>query len=681
MEKMLKEIAENAVPSLGLDQSVEKASEYFKDLLYIGGWDCKLQKRKSEILLYEYLINESRESMPQKRYIGGSFVEGSEMEGSDHDNMFIYPHVMVTTKLHFTYPLDKVVFLMCQGSRACYTELRFIQDTQIYQNEHQLNPLQCLAEKDDRHIYLLSRKYAEAQLTRLKSKVSLPKENMKFIRNGPCASYESGELMSDNVFTLECDDWPPIAAEWKTRSRKFEWPDENLRNAVINTKCSLVPIGNPASEDNVRKFEWRISFLLGERQLMWSLNQSQYFCFILLKKLKKHFIDPGHNDMISSLILKTTLFWEMEETRFNTWNEKTIVEKVKSCLNRLRVYVEKKTIPHYFAKENNLFTGKFAENKNQIELLKTIDSLSQNLLVHLYMDSTSIMPPCGDNKSIRLECKWRQDIVFCRNYFYCNIENALHCCTLSDLKRFEHGLDGQMEQCILDVHKHKARELLSLKLATTLYTTYGNNKEESKLNEIEERYKEALNVDAICGRLHLATFYLRQHRLKEVLTVINSIYEKEVLLYDGGSSTSRVLQFKEDLQIDENRDIDIAHDISFFHSDMCAPDIIHAELCVSNESIIRIHPFVYMYLLEFLVSTELSNNRREALEKLSCEVLKSRGGHDTDIAFNICGYCNLVFGDRKNALFFFLRSFRIRPSVQNVCLFYVGIMLFELIRR
>ncbi|CAG2254470.1 unnamed protein product [Mytilus edulis] len=385
--------------------------------------------------------------------------------------------------------------------------------------------------------------------------------------------------------------------------------------------------------------------------------------------------------MISSIILKTTLFWELEETRFNTWNEKTIVEKVKSCLNRLRVYVEKKTIPHYFAKENNLFTGKFAENKNQIELLKTIDSLSQNLLVHLYMDSTSIMPPFGDNEDIQLECKWRQDIVFCRNYFYCNIENALHCCTLSDLKRFEHGLDGHMEQCVIDVHKHKARELLSLKLATTLYTTYGNNKEESKLNEIEERYKEALTVDAICGMLHLATFYLRQHRLKEVLTVINIIYEKEVLLYDGGSSTIRVLQFKEDLQIDENRDLNIAHDISFFYSDMCAPDIIHAELCVNNESIIRIHPLVYMFLLEFLVSTELSNNRREALEKLSCEVLKSRGGHDTDIAINICGYCNLVFGDRKNALFFFLRSFRIRPSVQNVCLFYVGIMLFELIRR
>lgn len=88
---------------------------------------------------------------------------------------------------------------MCQGSRACYTELRFIQDSQIYQNENQLNPLKCLAEKDDRHCYLLSRKYAEAQFTRLKSKVSLPKENLKFIRNGPCASYESGELMSDNV--------------------------------------------------------------------------------------------------------------------------------------------------------------------------------------------------------------------------------------------------------------------------------------------------------------------------------------------------------------------------------------------------------------------------------------------------------------------------------------------------
>lgn len=90
----------------------------------MGGWDCKLQNRRSEILLYEYLINESRESRPQTRYIGGGYVEGSEMEGSDHDQMFIYPNVIVTTKSSIIDPvrIGNIVFLMChENSRACFT--------------------------------------------------------------------------------------------------------------------------------------------------------------------------------------------------------------------------------------------------------------------------------------------------------------------------------------------------------------------------------------------------------------------------------------------------------------------------------------------------------------------------------------------------------------------------------
>lgn len=540
----------------------------------------------------------------------------------------------------------------------------------MYEYDNELNPLKCLAEKEDGHSYLLSSKYAEAQLSRLKSHINFPKDDLKFVKNGPCASYKSGVLMHDNVFTLECSDWPPVAAEWETRARRFEWPDEKLRNAVVNTKCSLVPIGNPASKYNVRKFEWRISFLLGERQLMWSLNQSQYFCFILLKKLKKHFIDPGHKDIISSFILKTTLFWELEETKLDTWNEKTLIEKVQSCLNRLRRYVEKKIIPHYFARANNLFTGKYFKDKSQKELLELIDSLSQNLLVYLCMDALIIISPFVDCKDTHFQYKWREDKVISRSYFYGTIENALHLCTLSDLKRFEHGLDEQKGQYILDVHKKKAKELLSLKIATTRYRTYDNEPEKEKvkemLNEIEKRYKEAKDVDAICGRLHLATFYLKQQRFTDVEDVISSIFKKETLLYDGACSVNRVIQFNDKKQIHEEKELDTANDISFFHSDMCVPDVVQAELRICKEEIIRIHPLVYMYLLEFLVSMESEVKQKKALENLSNEVQKSQGGHDTNIAVQICRYCHFVFGQRK-----FLRCFEIRRSVRNTRLFYV----------
>ena len=93
---------------------------------------------------------------------------------------------------------------------------------------------------------------------------------------------------NDNVLSIHCKHWPNDALEWCQRRRPFGWPSSSIIASVISFGYHLVPIGHPNSQ--TRFTEWRISFSLAERTLVWSFNHTQMQCYAVMKIILKEFI-------------------------------------------------------------------------------------------------------------------------------------------------------------------------------------------------------------------------------------------------------------------------------------------------------------------------------------------------------------------------------------------------------
>ena len=67
-------------------------------------------------------------------------------------------------------------------------------------------------------------------------------------------------LSSDRVQCLRCLQWPPQAAEWSTRHRKYGCPDTATIQSIVNNGCDLVQTTHRQCKQNERYRErmWRI---------------------------------------------------------------------------------------------------------------------------------------------------------------------------------------------------------------------------------------------------------------------------------------------------------------------------------------------------------------------------------------------------------------------------------------
>ena len=124
----------------------------------------------------------------------------------------------------------------------------------------------------------------------------------------------------DNVMSIYCQFWPNSASEWRLRARRFAWPSPSDIKSIVDFGFHLVPVGHPRSDMNM--MEWRISFSVAERTLVWSFNHVQIQCYAVLKIILKECINPNcqpDNRALCSYFMKTYLFWKYEETDLSFW--------------------------------------------------------------------------------------------------------------------------------------------------------------------------------------------------------------------------------------------------------------------------------------------------------------------------------------------------------------------------
>ena len=90
----------------------------------------------------------------------------------------------------------------------------------------------------------------------------------------------------DQVNSIRCLTWPPIAQLWPTRERKHAWPSSETVLEVLRCGCDLVPVAHRDCKHDLT--QWRFSFSRAEIILIRSWTPVQQIVYHMLRYFMKH---------------------------------------------------------------------------------------------------------------------------------------------------------------------------------------------------------------------------------------------------------------------------------------------------------------------------------------------------------------------------------------------------------
>ena len=328
-------------------------------------------------------------------YYTGSKAEGLDLPGSDFDFMFDINNAanmqVIQTEQHAKDATQRNLFIMStENIRPCFAMLRSVRPIK---DKELLN----LCQEIDSSLYLSSYLY----MHNTEAEYSKSRPDIATNRQGPSIEgwnpYMDRTLSgTDKVLSIHCSFWPNAASEWLSRSQEYSWPTEHDIKAIVDFGFHLVPVGNPNS--NMNMMEWRISFSVAERTLVWSFNHVQLQCYAVMKLILKEFINPHCSPqcrVLCSYFIKTFLFWEYEETDPSFWCKEHFRECVIRLLSDFYECVRVRSLKHYFIPSFNLLSVKMTDHA-QMELLRIFDIILQS--------DISIIKECKTLNETWVEC-------------------------------------------------------------------------------------------------------------------------------------------------------------------------------------------------------------------------------------------------------------------------------------
>ena len=316
----------------------------------------------------------------------GSKAEGLDLPGSDEDfmmdiNKFMNIDVFKFNVIQSMHERSNTSlceeFLLCtEDTKPGFALLRRVKppNTSVIFHPLLLNAIQSVNDVQ----YLIG----DPIVNQLHSSFNVLTPNVTRHRQGPSLEkwrdYDNKlESGTDCVYSLHCDFWPNDALEWAQRSRQFGWPTSHDISYIIDFGCHLVPIGHPNSE---KKFmEWRVSFSIAERKLVWSFNHVQMQCYAVMKIILKEFIKKKcreQNQVLCSYFIKTFLFWKFETTKLDFWCKSNFRECIKYLTTEFSKSIQEGVLRHYFLPRFNLLSVKLTQEA-QTELLQLFDIINK----------------------------------------------------------------------------------------------------------------------------------------------------------------------------------------------------------------------------------------------------------------------------------------------------------------
>ncbi|XP_045168478.2 uncharacterized protein LOC128545975 [Mercenaria mercenaria] len=673
-----------------------------------------LQLMKSYANITEYLAA----TLHDNHFIEtGSCTETSEIPGSDVDHMQIFtdtcaadnPNQVMIKKCH-------VLKMDTDDSRHGFSKLRL---NHLFDKKDLTRQIleESLVGGEDNSEYISSNRFSAFFLKLMSgtNKFSpFAHSTTSIFRHGPCSTIEFDHAnQSDIAVGIECANWPREAEEWCNRPRFHEWPSENTVSSLRQLPCYLLPVGDEYSSDCA--LEWRFAFVPTERELIWEFNDTQIQCYVILKLLRKQFLEPIAPDQLSSFFLKTIMFWEIENKGPDNWTSENLIHCIVSCLQSLRKCVMAKTLPHYIFRKRNLLFTKFRDREIQTAVVNKLEDIENNTVPYVLQAATSFAPlddlgkiwsNCNGSLSHFIHTTKEQipdvpevcekmgilsrflkanEIFMFIVYFPATHEKLMDAGLY--IKEYESDFDSTLRKHALSCLKIE----FGKRIIPEIFKPDTLLPKEDLIPTTYSLFSDA-KIGSTTGFLHLATLHYLLREYTKALTIIRSIISKKESLFFIGSSAEKKY-FKQQTHPDcidvfpSSEDM-LAHDICFTSEDVLwAPPGVEMECALlskrHNWNFCVFHPVVYSYYLLFLICLKRKHVKecKQCLQEFS-DFLRFDGGKiDRHRSLNLLGVCYYKLGYHDKAISCFERSLEIVSPVGNAASYHICILITELLNE
>ncbi|XP_052077129.1 uncharacterized protein LOC127715146 [Mytilus californianus] len=582
----------------------------------------------------------------------GSFGEGLEMLGSDLDVMVVIKFIDVREDIHIALNADNIHFtLETEDTHPGFTKLRL-----LHSNDQDI--LEDCEEIGNDFFY-----------SNLLFKERFSKEGL-LTYHGP--SLTDGFI--DLVYCLHSKLWITPAKQWITRSNNNSWPSWDVKQTIVKHGVLFVPVGVKGSTEE--ELEWRDSFSVGEKLLIYSFTHTQLLCYSLMKILKDVIaLDVDCKELLCSYFMKTVLFWICEELPLSIWRPENLISCFMACFSRLIYYVEYSVCPHYFIPENNLF-----ENKIHGHAHKTL----LNRLHILY--------------SSGWQCILKSEQMPNFNALAFDIINESSCLHVKRVEKLlisvMFGADTlQKTFCFLlekVIYKVLSSKSSRIKILYTYYLSkfcckcdqllpFKDNSGNKSLYEQDNTCISTLllntNHDTVSGWLLLASFFYRRKQYNTALNIV-----QYSLLKCSQEKLQQFLNLSDihydlfDLHFFRGMDLVqlwkcLLLDFVYFSK---TSTLIPEELIQIGEECI-IPPVVYAHFLQFLCHFHLKNcsQYRDSFRNIQLAIYMVKKNYVSvpcmveGECYNIVGICFLLSGDKESARQAYIQSKELYPDVKG----------------
>ena len=438
--------------------------------------------------------------------------------------------------------------------------------------------------------------------------------------------------------------------------------------------------------------EWRISFSVAERTLVWSFNHIQMQCYAVMKLILKEFINPHCSPpcrVLCSYFIKTFLFWEYEETGPSFWRKGNLRECLMRLLSNFCECVRVRSLRHYFIPSFNLLSVKMTDQA-QMELLRIFDIILQS--------NINIIKECKSLNKIWVEClnhdadtidvagtskrnMLRNDVCMMHAIEDLHFE-VLKLCNYHSVNMFT--LTSQfidqfhIHHTAYKAHLPSCAMRILLRFTSIPLTYIPSQRVVNKPLYRPCRFLQTniLGLDISTCRLRYAMLMMKCSDYHLSLRIINKVLSNitPFALYSTGFSLRHVSdETKEryadmfssnDTRVTERARRAWTFDLRImpYHMDM-VPAAIQVELIHCDERLaVYLSPFVCAYYIMFLNYCGLRqyDYRDRALRQL-IDIVNNpeQRGHILHHSYNIAGHCLLSLGETEQARDMFIRSYKL----------------------
>ncbi|KAK3582103.1 hypothetical protein CHS0354_009160 [Potamilus streckersoni] len=313
-------------------------------------------------------------------YIFGSRGEGSTGPGLQSDRDILYQDNMRTVITDLS---------QCQPE---ITNFLMVKDTHTHPGYAKIQPI-IISPDYNQEVY------SDVHITTEslnRCALSNTKHQYFGTESGPAyhQHHERKEFSVDRVHASRCSQWPQEGYEWFLRRRLNGWPTPIQIENARKYGCFVTTVGHPYSPEC--HLEWRLSFSIAERDITRSFEDTTMKVYILLKMIRKTYIELVVGDTFSSYHCKVCMIWMRERTPHELWRNEHLLQCLVLCIIQLYEWSATGFYPDYFIVTNNINAERLSEQNryNTEELLQT-----QTSFCIIYLPSEISITP----KPLRME--------------------------------------------------------------------------------------------------------------------------------------------------------------------------------------------------------------------------------------------------------------------------------------